>query len=107
MTTPNFWRCCRGLCFYFVFLNTNFSFLFCGVLQGDELSQRLQRVRGFIQASSANQGEARTSTPYQIITRLDLTQSSELKQETPSTPSHLTHLTILNQSRWPTTTTIH
>ena len=55
-------------------------------MSGDELSQRLQRIRGFVQ-SSANLGEARTSTSHPIITRLDLTPSSETKQEAPSTPS--------------------
>ena len=55
-------------------------------MSGNELSQRLQRIRGFVQ-SSTNLGEARTSTSHPIITRLDLTPSSETKQEAPSTPS--------------------
>ena len=54
-------------------------------MSGDELSQKLQRIRGFIQSS--NLGEASTSTTHPIITRLDLTPSSETKQEAPSTPS--------------------
>ena len=43
-------------------------------------------MRGFVQ-SSANQGEASTSTPHPIITRFNLTQLSELKQEAPATSS--------------------
>ena len=70
---------------------------------GDELSQRLQRIRGFVQTST-NQGEASTSTPRRIITRLDLTQSSELKQEAPSTPSSSDSSNHPEQSRWSTTT---
>ena len=52
----------------------------------EELSQSLQWIRGFVQ-SSANLGEASTSTSYPIITRLDLTPSSEAKQRAPSTLS--------------------
>ena len=55
-------------------------------MSGDKLSQRLQLIRGFVQ-SSTNQGEASTSIPRPIITHLDLTQASELKQEAPSTSS--------------------
>ena len=55
-------------------------------MPGDELSQRLQRIRGFVHAS-ASQGEASTSTSHPIITYVDLTPSSEAKQEAPSTPS--------------------
>ena len=60
--------------------------VFFRLISGDELSQKLQRTHCFIQ-SSANLGEASTSTSHPIITRLDLTLSSETKQEAPSTSS--------------------
>ena len=53
-------------------------------MSGDELSQKLQRIHGFIQSS--NLGKASTSTPHPIITRPDLTLSSKTNQEAPSTP---------------------
>ena len=55
-------------------------------MSGDELSQRLQQIRGFVHPS-ASQGEASTSTSHPIVTRLDLTTSSKAKQEAQSTPS--------------------
>ena len=54
-------------------------------MSGDDLSQKLQRIRGFIQSSHL--GESSTSTSHIIITRLDLTPSSKTKQEVPPTPS--------------------
>ena len=48
---------------------------------GDELSQMLKCIRGFVQ------GKASTSTSYPIITHLDLSPSSETKQEALSKPS--------------------
>ena len=68
-------------------LDTKFYFSFVVLfkfMSVEELSQRLQRIRGFVQSS--NQGEASISTLCPIITHVDLTQSSELKQEAPATP---------------------
>ena len=72
-------------------------------MSGNELSQRLQRIRGFVQASSS-QGKASTSTSHPIITCLDLTLSSKPKQEAPSTPSsdsfdHLEQIEMANNNR--------
>ena len=55
-------------------------------MSSEDLSQRLQRIRGFVQ-SSANLGEASTSTSHPIITHRDLTPLFEAKQEAPSTLS--------------------
>ena len=72
-------------------------------MSGDKLSQRLHRICVFVQAS-ASQGEASTSTSYPIITHLDLTPSSNPKQEAPSTPSsdsfdHLEQIKMANNNR--------
>ena len=60
-------------------------------MSDEELGQRLRRIKGLFQASSSKQGEdmkASTSTPRPIYTRLDLTQSVEVKQEAPSSSSN-------------------
>ena len=50
-------------------------------MSGDMLSQRLQRIRGFVQ------GKASISTSHPIIIHFGLTPSSETKKEAPSTHS--------------------
>ena len=62
-------------------------------MSDEELGQRLRRIKGLFQASSSKQGEdieASASTPHPIYTRLDLTQSVEVKQEAPSLSSNNT-----------------
>ena len=70
-------------------------------MSDEELSQRLRRIKGLLQASSSKQSadfEASTSTPYPIYTRLDLTQSVEVKQKaTSSSSSDLSHHPDLNE----------
>ena len=67
-------------------------------MSDEELSQRLQRIKGLLQTSSFKESESTeqsTSTPYPIYTRLDLTQYEEVKQEVPSSSSS-DSLTILS-----------
>ena len=59
-------------------------------MSDEELSQRLQRIKGLLLTSSFKQSaiiEQRTPTPYLISTRLNLTQSTEVKQEVLSSSS--------------------
>ena len=69
------------------------------LMSGDELSQKLQRIRGFIQSSHLE--ESNISTSHPIITRLDLTPSSETKQQAPSSDSldHPEPLEMENHNR--------